>query len=106
LNGLNLVKHNIRATYMVLEALRACDRLFKKLHAQITRYPTGTLPTLIYDMYGTIPLTAHLLRTWAEETPETEAELCNRIDSCIAILHQELRANGVFERLNAGPAHI
>lgn len=104
MKGLALVKLNVQATEMTLEALRACDRIFKKTHDLVARYPEGSLPLIVYDMHGTIPMTVHALKLWIESTVMTEEELLYRINTCVDILRNELRANHVFERFRAQPA--
>lgn len=100
LNGLQSIKLNITTNYNVLAALRAVDRLFRKTQMVMEKYPDRKLPSVIYDMYGTLPLTAVALKRWVEEPAENTAELEKRMHTCISILRQELRANAMFELLN------
>lgn len=104
LNGLRLVKLNVEATEMVVAALRACDRVFKKIHELVQLYPNGGLPLILYDMYGTVPLTVCALRQWAQGPATSEEEMQFRIDTCIGIMHNELRANHIFAKLKPQPA--
>jgi hypothetical protein len=106
LTGLECIQLGIRANFMVVEALRACDRLFKKVESLIHSNPNGELPFIVYDMYGNLPLTVHSLKWWAEQPTTSLIELQNRIDVCRSILQQELRANGMFEKLQKKVVHI
>ena len=101
MNGFQLHKLNIEATTTALEALRACDRLHRKAHGLILQYgETGLLPDMIFELYGTAPMTAHALKRWLEETSIDPKVLNYRLDTCIGILQNELRANHMFEQLS------
>lgn len=98
---MQLVKLNIDTTNAIFEALRACGRLFAKIHKRVQRDPKcSTMPLVLVDMYGTLPLTQEALHHWLEESDYDEQTLTSRLNTCIDLLRNELRANSVLEQMD------
>jgi hypothetical protein len=102
---MDFIKLNIRVNYMVLEAIRACNRMHDKIHDLVRTDPHGDLDPTLYNLYGLIPLTVVSLKMMCDEVAENMEALHKRSDICVAILQQELRGNhrieAIWKEINA-----
>lgn len=92
------IKLNIECCRLVVEALGACDRIYRNAHQLIEKYPADALPLIVFDLHATAPLTAYALKLKADESSDCNLELEKRIEMCVRILREEKKANAVFER--------